>query len=41
MGVEGVGGDPEAVGQAAHGQGPRALLLEQGEGFFDDLFAGE
>ena len=40
MGVEGVGGDPEAVGQPAHGQGPGPLLLQQGEGFLDDLFAG-
>ena len=27
MGVQGVGGDAEAVGQAAHGQGPRAVLF--------------
>jgi hypothetical protein len=35
------GGDPEAVGQAAHGQGPGTLLLQQGEGFLDDLLAGQ
>jgi hypothetical protein len=41
VGVEGVGGDPEAVGEAAHGQGPGAVLVEQAEGFFDDLLAGQ
>jgi hypothetical protein len=39
--VEGVGGDAEAVGQAAHGQGPGALLVEQGQGFFDDFLAAQ
>jgi hypothetical protein len=33
MGIEGGGGDPQAVGQAAHGQGPGAVLLQQGQGF--------
>jgi hypothetical protein len=28
MGVQGGGGDPEAVGQAAHGQGAGALFFE-------------
>ena len=41
VGVEGVGGDTEAVGQAAHGQGPGAVLFEQGQGFVDDLLAGQ
>ena len=39
--VEGVGRHAQAVGQAAHGQSPGALLFEQGQGFFDDLFAGQ
>ena len=40
IGVQGVGGDPQAVGQAAHGQGAGAVFVEQGQGFFDDQVAG-
>ena len=40
MGVEGGGGDPEVVGQAAHGQGSGALLVEQGQGFLDNQLPG-
>ena len=41
VGVEGVRGDPEVVGEAAHGQGARALFVEQGEGLLDDQLTGE
>jgi hypothetical protein len=41
MGVEGVGGHAEVVGQATHGQGARAALVEQGEGLLDDEVARE
>jgi hypothetical protein len=41
VGVEGVGGDPEPVGQAAHGQRPGAVLVEQGQGLLDDQLAGQ
>jgi hypothetical protein len=41
MGVEGVGSDAEAVGQAAHGQRPGAVLAQQGQGLLDDQLPGE
>jgi hypothetical protein len=41
MGVEGVGGHAEVVGQATHGQGAGAVLVEQGEGLLDDEVARE
>ena len=41
VGVEGVGGDPAPVGQAAHGQCPRAVLVEQGQRLLDDQLAGQ
>jgi hypothetical protein len=41
MGVQGVGGEPEAVGESAHRQGSGAVIVEQGQGFFDDLLAAQ
>jgi hypothetical protein len=41
VGVEGVGGDAQAVGQPAHRQGPGAPLVEQGQGLLDDQLAGQ
>jgi hypothetical protein len=41
VGVEGVRGDPEVVGQAAHGQGAGAVRVQQGEGRLDDQLARE
>jgi hypothetical protein len=41
VGVEGVGGDPELVGQPTHGQGAGTLFIQQGEGLLDDEVTGE
>ena len=39
--VEGAGDDPQAGGQAAHGQGLDAVLGDDRQRFGDDPFAGE
>jgi hypothetical protein len=39
--VEGAGDDPEAVGQAAHGQGLGAVVGDDRQRLFDDAFTGK
>src|SRR5829696_4408110 len=39
--VQGAGDDPQAGGQAAHGQGLGAVVGDDRQRLFDDSFAGE
>ena len=39
--VQGAGDDPQAAGQAAHGQGLGAVVGDDRQRLFDDSFAGE
>ena len=39
--VEGAGDDPQAGGQAAHGEGVGAVVGDDRQRLFDDAFAGE